>query len=71
MIGGSRCVIFLSSVLLNGIMVSRKSDCVICMDLKALRREASGLKRVRLERSDPFENFKPLYDEESGFFVSF
>jgi hypothetical protein len=51
--------------------VSRKSDRVICMGVKALRREASGFKRVRSERSDPFENFKSFYDEEGGFFVSF
>jgi hypothetical protein len=31
MIGGSRCVVFMSSVLSNGAMVSRKSNCVICV----------------------------------------
>jgi hypothetical protein len=36
-------------VLSNGTMVSKKSDCVICMGLKVLRREASELKRVRSE----------------------
>jgi hypothetical protein len=30
--------------------VLRKFDCVICMGLKALRRDASGLKRMRSER---------------------
>jgi hypothetical protein len=54
-IGGSRCVVFLSSVLSNGTMVSRKSDHVICMSLKILRREANGFKRVRLERSNPLK----------------
>ncbi len=58
-------------VLSNGTMVSRKSDCVICVGLKTLRRKASGLKRVRLKRSDPPENLKPLYDEGGGFFVGF
>ncbi len=29
--GGSRCVVYLSYVLSNGAMVSRKSDCVICV----------------------------------------
>ncbi len=34
MIRGSRCVVFLSSISLNGTMVSRKSNRVICMGLK-------------------------------------
>jgi hypothetical protein len=46
-IGGSRCVVFLSFVLSNEAMVSRKSDRVICMGLKILKIEANGLKRVR------------------------
>ncbi len=50
--GGSQCVVFMSFVLSNGAMVSRKSDHVICVGLKTLRREASGLKRMRLERFD-------------------
>jgi len=48
-IGGSQCVVFMSFVLSNGAMVSRKSDHVICVGLKTLKREANGLKRVRLE----------------------
>jgi hypothetical protein len=52
---GSRCVIFMSSILSNGTMVSRKSDYVICMGLKTLRREANGLKRVRSKQSDPLK----------------
>ncbi len=51
--------------------MSRKFDRVICMGLKALRRKANGLKRVRSERSDPLENFKPFYDEKDSFFVNF
>jgi len=51
----SWCVIFLFSVLLNGAMVSRKSNRVICIGLKTLRREADGLKRMRSERSDPLK----------------
>jgi hypothetical protein len=43
------------TVLSNGAMVSRKFDPVICMSLKTLRREVSGLKRVRSERSDPLK----------------
>jgi len=39
----------MSFVLSNGAMVSRKSDHVICVGLKTLKREANGLKRVRLE----------------------
>jgi hypothetical protein len=35
--------------------VLKKSDRVICMSLKALRRETSGLKRVRSKRSDPLK----------------
>ncbi len=31
-IGGSRCVVFMSSVLSSGAMVSRKLYCVICVD---------------------------------------
>jgi hypothetical protein len=42
-------------VFLNGAMVSRKFDRVICMGLKALRRKASGLKRVILEQFDPLK----------------
>jgi hypothetical protein len=42
-------------VLSNGAMVSRKSDRLICMGLKALKREASGLKKMRSERSDPMK----------------
>ncbi len=34
MAGGSRCVVFLSFVLSNGTMVSKKFDYVICMGLK-------------------------------------
>ncbi len=34
MTGGRGCVVFLSSILSNGTMVSRKSDRVICMGLK-------------------------------------
>jgi hypothetical protein len=45
----------MSSILSDGAMVSRKFDRVICMGLKALRREVSGLKRVRLKRSDPLK----------------
>jgi len=52
MTGESQCVVFMSFVLSNGAMVSRKSDHVICVGLKTLRREASGLKRMRLERFD-------------------
>jgi len=52
MIGGSQCVVFMSFVLSNAVMMSRKSDHVICVGLKTLRREASGLKRMRLERFD-------------------
>jgi hypothetical protein len=48
MIGGSQCVIFSSFVLSNGTMVLRKSNCVICVGLKILKREANGLKRMRL-----------------------
>ncbi len=55
MIGGSRCVVFLSSVLSNGTMVSRKSNRVICMGLRILKREANGFKRVKLERYDPLK----------------
>ncbi len=32
--------------------MSRKFDDVICVGWKTLRREASGLKRVKLERSN-------------------
>jgi len=35
--------------------VSRKSNRVICIGLKTLRREADGLKRMRSERSDPLK----------------
>ncbi len=52
---GSRCVVFLSSVLSNGAMVSRKSDHVICMGLKTLKRKASGFKKVKSERSNPLK----------------
>ncbi len=45
----------MSFVLLNGAMRSRKSNRLICMGLKALKREASGLKRMRSERSDPMK----------------
>ncbi len=55
MIKGSRFVVFLFFVLSNGAMVSRKFDSVICMGLKTLRKEANGLKRLRLERSDPLK----------------
>ncbi len=48
-IKGSQCIVFMSFVLSNGAMVSRKSDHVICVGLKTLKREANGLKRVRLE----------------------
>ncbi len=53
--GGNRCVIFLSFVLSNGTMVSRKSNHVIYMGLKILRREANGLKKVRSEQFDPLK----------------
>jgi len=52
---GSQCLIFLYYVLSNGMMVSRKSDHGICMGLKTLRREANGLKKVKLERFNPLE----------------
>ncbi len=52
---GSQCVIFMSLVLSNGTMVSRKSDRVICVGLKTLRREASGIKKVRSKRFDPLK----------------
>ncbi len=45
--GGSQCVVFMSFVLSNGAMVSRKFDHVICVGLKTLKREANGLKKVR------------------------
>jgi hypothetical protein len=35
--------------------VLRKFDCVICIGLETLRREASGFKRVKLERYDPLK----------------
>jgi hypothetical protein len=35
--------------------MSKKSDGVICMGLKTLRGEASGLKRVRSKRTDPLK----------------
>ncbi len=35
--------------------MSWKSDHVICVGLKILRREAIGLKRMRLKRSDPLK----------------
>jgi hypothetical protein len=41
------------------------------MALKTLRKKASGVKRMRLERFDPLENLKPLYDEEGSFFADF
>jgi len=53
--GGSQCVVFLFFVLSNGAMVSRKSDHVICVGLKTLRREASEFKRVRSKRSNPLK----------------
>jgi hypothetical protein len=43
------------SVLSNGAMVSKKSDRVICMGLKALRKEANDLKKVRSELFDPLK----------------
>ncbi len=49
---GSQCVVFLSFVLSNGTMVLRKFDHVICVGMKILRREASGLKKMKLERFD-------------------
>jgi len=52
---GNQCVIFMSLVLSNGTMVSRKSDRVICVGLKTLRREASGIKKVRSKRFDPLK----------------
>jgi len=52
---GSQCVVFMSFVLSNGAMVSRKFDHVICVGLRTLRREANGFKRVRLERSNPLK----------------
>jgi len=52
---GSQCVVFMSFVLSNGTMVSRKFDHVICVGLRTLRREANGFKRVRLERSNPLK----------------
>jgi hypothetical protein len=36
-------------------MVLKKSDRVIYMGLKTLRREANGLKRVRSKRFDPLK----------------
>ncbi len=35
--------------------MSKKSNHVICMGLKALKRKASGLKRVKSEQSDPLK----------------
>ncbi len=35
--------------------MSRKSNHVICVGLRTLRREASGLKRLRSEQSDPLK----------------
>jgi hypothetical protein len=52
---GSQCVVFLSFVLSNGTMVSRKSNHVICVGLRALRREASGFKKMRSKRFDPLK----------------
>jgi len=54
-IGGNQCVVFLSFVLSNGAMVSRKFDRVICVGLKILRRKASGLMRVKLKQSNPLK----------------
>jgi hypothetical protein len=54
-IRGSQCVVFLSFVLSNGAMVSKKFDHVICVGLKTLGRKASGLKRVRSKRSNPLK----------------
>jgi len=42
-------------ILLNGAMVSRKSNHVICVGLRTLRREASGLKRMRSKQSNPLK----------------
>jgi hypothetical protein len=65
---GSQCVVFLYYVLSNGVMVSRKSDHGICMGLKTLRREASGLKKMRSERTNPLEtSTMSVYDEGCGF----
>jgi len=35
--------------------VSRKSNHVICVGLRTLKKEASGFKRMRLKRSDPLK----------------
>jgi hypothetical protein len=35
--------------------VSRKSDYVICVGLKTLKRKVSGLKRVRSKQYDPLK----------------
>jgi hypothetical protein len=55
MTGGNQCVVFMSFVLSNGAMVSRKSNHVICMGLKTLRRKASGFKKVRSKRFNPLK----------------
>ncbi len=52
---GSQCVIFLSFVLSNGATMSRKSDHVICVGLRTLRKEASGFKRMKSQRSNPLK----------------
>ncbi len=67
--GGSRCVVFLSFVLSNGTMVSKKFDRVICIGLKNLRKEVNAFKRVRSKQSNPLKTSS--HDEEGNFFVSF
>jgi hypothetical protein len=46
------CLVKWTFVLSNGAMVLKKSDQVICVGLKILRREDSGLKRMKLEQFD-------------------
>jgi len=68
---GNQCVVFLSFVLSNGEMVSRKSDHVICVGLKILRREANELKRMKLEQSDPFKTSSLFMKQKAIFLLVF
>ncbi len=49
----------------------KKSDHVICVSLKILRREASGLKRMKLERFDLLKTPSLFMMKKTKKFVDF
>jgi hypothetical protein len=52
-------------------MVSRKSDHVICVGLKTLKKEANGFKRVRSEQFDPFKTSSLFMMKKMIFLLGF